>query len=283
MSNSRSTRGVIENLFATIAAAGDPGQIATLYSEDVDWYIAGDLPAVPWIGRKVGRAGVAEFFQQIRVEVISERFEVQTILVEGERGVVLGALASRVRRTGKLIETSFAFDVSVRDGLIVRYHMLEDSHAVANAAKAEPAGTARDESVARLRAIRTYFEKVDAGDGSYLDLFAEDVLFFFPKFGEGRGKQALTDFGGRIGQVLESIQHDIDGFRYTEAGNTVVVEGQESGTTRDKVRWPDGVVSQGRFCSVFEFSGALISRMSIYVDPDFTSSDHERVATYSTR
>ncbi|MCZ0760083.1 hypothetical protein OWC56_14780, partial [Vibrio diabolicus] len=26
-----------------------------------------------------------------------------------------------------------------------------------------------------------YFEKVDAGDPSYLDLFSEDVDFFFPK------------------------------------------------------------------------------------------------------
>jgi len=135
MSN-RTTREVIENLFTTIAAGSDPDQIAMLYSEEVDWYIAGDLSTVPWIGRKVGRAGVAEFFQRIRTEIISERFEVQAILVEGERGVILGELASRVRKTGKLIETAFAFDATVRDGLIVRYHMLEDSHAVANAARA---------------------------------------------------------------------------------------------------------------------------------------------------
>ncbi|EPT8453011.1 hypothetical protein ACVS4I_003861 [Vibrio fluvialis] len=32
-----------------------------------------------------------------------------------------------------------------------------------------------------------YFEKVDAGDPSYLDLFSEDVDFFFPKFGQAKG------------------------------------------------------------------------------------------------
>ena len=133
MSNHRSTREIIENLFATVGGGASPEQIATLFSEEVDWNIAGDVASVPWIGRKAGRAGVAEFYQQIREQLISERFEVHAILAEGERGVVLGQLASRARSTGKLMETAFAFDLTVRDGLIVRCHMLEDSYAVAQA------------------------------------------------------------------------------------------------------------------------------------------------------
>lgn len=133
MNHHRSTRETIENLFATVGGGASPEQIATLFSDEVDWHIAGDLASVPWIGRKVGRAGVAGFYQQIREQLVSERFEVHAILAEGERGVVLGQLASRARRTGKLMETAFAFDVTVRDGLIVRCHMLEDSYAVAQA------------------------------------------------------------------------------------------------------------------------------------------------------
>jgi len=133
MSNQRSTRETIENLFATVGGGASPEQIATLFSVDIDWNIAGDVASVPWIGRKVGRAGVAEFYQQIRDQLISERFELHAILAEGERGVVLGQLASRARSTGKLMETAFAFDLTVRDGLIVRCHMLEDSYAVAQA------------------------------------------------------------------------------------------------------------------------------------------------------
>ncbi|EJG1072120.1 nuclear transport factor 2 family protein, partial [Vibrio parahaemolyticus] len=104
-----------------------------------------------------------------------------------------------------------------------------------------------------------YFEKVDAGDPSYLDLFSEDVDFFFPKFGQAKGKNALVEFGNRIGSSLSSIWHDIDGFQITTAGNKVIVEGQEGGVMSDGTSWPDNNVSTGRFCSVFEFSGKLIS------------------------
>lgn len=38
-----------------------------------------------------------------------------------------------MKATGRLIESEFAFDLTVRDGLIVRYRMLEDSYAVEQA------------------------------------------------------------------------------------------------------------------------------------------------------
>lgn len=126
-----------------------------------------------------------------------------------------------------------------------------------------------------------YFKKVDAGDPSYLDLFSENVDFFFPKFGQAEGKDALVEFGNRIGSSLTSIRHDIDGFKITTAGNTVIVEGQEGGVMSDGTSWPDNNISMGRFCSVFEFTGKLIRRMYVYVDPDFPSRDLERVAVLS--
>ncbi|WP_026317668.1 nuclear transport factor 2 family protein [Algicola sagamiensis] len=136
----------------------------------------------------------------------------------------------------------------------------------------------RDELV---ELVIQYFKKVDAGDPSYLDLFEEDVDFFFPKFGQVKGKNALVAFGNRIGRSLKSIWHDIDGFQITTAGNKVIVEGQEGGVMSDGTSWPDNNVSTGRFCSVFEFKGERISRMYVYVDPDFPSRDLERISVLS--
>lgn len=126
-----------------------------------------------------------------------------------------------------------------------------------------------------------YFEKIDAGDPGYLELFSEDVDFFFPKFGQAKGKDALVEFGNRIGSSLTSIWHDVKGFQITTAGNKVIVEGQEGGVMSDGTSWPDNKVSTGRFCSVFEFNGTLISRMYVYVDPDFPSRDRERISVLS--
>jgi len=49
--------------------------------------------------------------------------------------VILGSLASKLKRTGKVIETDFAIVLTVSNGEIVRFQMLEDSFAVFQAAR----------------------------------------------------------------------------------------------------------------------------------------------------
>lgn len=129
----------------------------------------------------------------------------------------------------------------------------------------------------RIETVDAYFRKVDAWDASVLDLCTEDIQLFFPKFGLAHGKAAVAEFSRRLTRELESLEHDIDGFHHIAAGDFVVVEGTERGVTRAGIRWPDGVVSQGRFCNVFEFDGPLIRRVHIYVDPDYTSADQDRI------
>ena len=140
-------------------------------------------------------------------------------------------------------------------------------------------GPAPDPSLtaARLEVITAYFRGADNRDPAFLDVFTEDVELFFPKFGLTRGKVAVAEFGARLAAELESLEHDIPGLRTIVAGDTIVVEGTEAGITRSGLRWPDGVVSQGRFCDVFEFEGTLIRSVHIYVDPDFTSADRDRI------
>ena len=132
----------------------------------------------------------------------------------------------------------------------------------------------------RIRVIKTYFSKVKTGDPSITALFTDDFEFYFPKFGAARGKQALAVFAERMGRNLAAVGHNIAKFRYivSKDAPVIAVEGTEFGQIRDGRTWPDGIVSHGRFCSVFEFDGLLISRMSIYVDPDFGSDDAARIA-----
>lgn len=137
-----------------------------------------------------------------------------------------------------------------------------------------------DLSASRIETIRNYFRKVDAKDATLSALFTEDVEFFFPKFGVARGKAALARFAQRIAVDAATLTHDIDGFVFTVEGERIAVEGREWGVTADGRSWPDGVISQGRFCNVFDFDGALIKRAYIYVDPDLTSEDQRHVALY---
>lgn len=108
--------------------------IVELFAEDVDWDIPGDLAAVPWIGPRQGRAAVGAFYRELAAGIVPERFDVQRILADGDTAVALGELASRVKATGRLMETPFAFVLRVEAGRIVYYRMLEDSYGVALAA-----------------------------------------------------------------------------------------------------------------------------------------------------
>lgn len=128
-----STRSIVEALFNRVGSGAELSDIASLFSDQVDWYIAGDVDTVPWIGKKTGKAGAADFYRQIREQIESLQFEINDMLISGNRAVVLGYLESLVKRTGKVIKTEFAFDITTHENQIIRFRMFEDSFAVAQA------------------------------------------------------------------------------------------------------------------------------------------------------
>jgi hypothetical protein len=58
------------------------------------------------------------------------------VLTNESRAVIVGELASRVKSTGKTIETAFALVLTISGGEIVRFQMLEDSFAVSKVTRA---------------------------------------------------------------------------------------------------------------------------------------------------
>jgi ketosteroid isomerase-like protein len=129
---------------------------------------------------------------------------------------------------------------------------------------------------ARKETALEYFRRVDSGDPSILDLMTEDVQIYFPKFGVGVGKDAVVRAAQGMMSTLQRIEHDFERMNIITAGDFVVVEGFEKGVSADGTEWPIQGRSEGRYCNVFEFSGSLIKRVHIYVDPDFTSTHTER-------
>lgn len=132
------------------------------------------------------------------------------------------------------------------------------------------------DNVQRIERIKDYFRKGDVGDTSILDMFTDDVEIYFPKFGTRVGKEAVGAFVQGLLGTVESLRHHVDDYTYIPAGDVVVVEGWESGVTRDGGTWPAKGLTDGRFCNVFRFRGEKICQVHIYVDPDFTGKDTDR-------
>lgn len=124
--------------------------------------------------------------------------------------------------------------------------------------------------------VREYFSRVDAGRADTLDLFTDDFEFFFPKFGVGRGKEAFGILIEGLLGSLKGIAHPVEQLRIFDS-DAVVAEGVTSGETKDGTHWHGGQTPGGRFCTIFEFSGELISRMFVYTDPDYGGHDKDRL------
>lgn len=124
--------------------------------------------------------------------------------------------------------------------------------------------------------VREYYERVDAGRTDIGDLFSEDAEFYFPKFGVGRGKQEIAEFASGLFGSINRLSHDFEALRVTECQHLVVAEGVTAGETADGYSWSGGTTPGGRFASIFEVANGLITRMYVYLDPDYAGVDKAR-------
>jgi len=126
---------IAQNLLMQIGSGALPEAIAAEMDEAVVLEIPGDGGAMPWIGRRSGRQAVADFIADQRSLLTSNMFRVDDILVSERRAVVIGALSATLKANGRTIETDFAIVLTIANGMITRFQMLEDSYAVSAAAR----------------------------------------------------------------------------------------------------------------------------------------------------
>jgi len=122
---------------------------------------------------------------------------------------------------------------------------------------------------------KEYFVRGDARRQDLLELFHPEFQLYFPKFGIGRGPEAFLQMVSGFAGELESIEHDVTGYNFIATGPYVVVEGTTRGTMKGQ-KWAAGETPGGRFCNVFEFRDGLISRIHVYLDPDYIGEDEAR-------
>jgi uncharacterized protein len=130
------TFGLAQEFLSRLGSDAEPVKIAELFSENMAWEVAGDTSVLPWIGKKSGRAAILDFITDSRAMIERISFDIHDVLAGEGRAVILGSLASKVKRTGKMIETDFAIVLTVAHDEIVRFQLLEDSFAVSKAARA---------------------------------------------------------------------------------------------------------------------------------------------------
>jgi len=121
----------VQRLFPLLAE-GKSAEAAALFADSVSFSIA-HPPGIPWVPEVDSADGMRTFFELLATHVRAKELDLRHVIAEGDDVVFLGRMVSEVRKTGRDIDTAFALHTTVRDGRITRYHLYEDSYAVARA------------------------------------------------------------------------------------------------------------------------------------------------------
>ena len=105
------------------------GDIATLlgkFAADIEWVEPG-VKHNPLTGTYKGHSGVTEFFKRLSELTELTMFEPLEFIAQGDKVVVLGREAGRVKSTGRTFEANWAMAFTVRNGKVTRFQEYTDT------------------------------------------------------------------------------------------------------------------------------------------------------------
>ncbi|MFJ9721462.1 nuclear transport factor 2 family protein [Streptomyces sp. NPDC101209] len=121
----------VQRLFPLLAD-GKSAEAAALFADSVSFSVP-HPPGIPWVPEVDSAEGMQTFFELLQTHVQAKEFDLHQVIADGDDVVVTGRMVSEVKKTGRDIDTAFALHTTVRDGRITRYHLYEDTYAVAKA------------------------------------------------------------------------------------------------------------------------------------------------------
>jgi ketosteroid isomerase-like protein len=106
----------------------DMPALLSLCSDDIDWELP-EMENVPFAGKRHGREQVAQFFSALAEAQEVQQFDPEEFIAQGDKVVVLGHEAWRVKATGRMVEDDWTHVFTLHDGKIVKFHEYLDTAA----------------------------------------------------------------------------------------------------------------------------------------------------------
>lgn len=129
MMSTSDTQNIVQQFLQHLTQRSLP-DLVSLFSDEVDWYIPGDQSKAPWLGRRSTRQDIATCYQMLWEHVEPLSASIDHIFIDGNDAAITGEFSSRMLQTGKTVDSPFCIRITIEDGLITRYRLLEDSFAV---------------------------------------------------------------------------------------------------------------------------------------------------------
>jgi uncharacterized protein len=124
------TQNVIQTFFKHLSER-NLKDLADLFSDNIDWYIPGDETKAPWLGRRANKQEVSEFYELLWKNTEPISVEIENVFIDNDKAIIAGEFSTRMLQTGKIVDSLFFIQITIKDNLIIKYRLLEDSLAVA--------------------------------------------------------------------------------------------------------------------------------------------------------
>jgi ketosteroid isomerase-like protein len=127
----------------------DASVVDHFFAPDVEYMVngtsspdpAGVLPptsvdcrnALPWLGLHRGREAVKKFLAHMHRNLEITAFGPREVISEGNKAVAFGWFRLHALSTGRTVDVSYSIRFELQDGLIVKYHFLENTFDIATA------------------------------------------------------------------------------------------------------------------------------------------------------
>jgi ketosteroid isomerase-like protein len=122
-----SIRPIVE-AFYRASVERDVERVMTFIADDVNWLVQGPMDLFAFFGQRHGRAAVLEGYREIDRRLDVTAYQVETLLVDGDRAAALIRLTSVVRASDKVMSVRTSQFSRFRDGKIIQMRAIVDSY-----------------------------------------------------------------------------------------------------------------------------------------------------------
>jgi ketosteroid isomerase-like protein len=120
-------RPIVE-AFYQASAARDVERVLSLIADDVDWLVQGPVDIFAFLGQRRGKTAVREGYREIARKLEITGYQVEVLLVDGDRAAALIRLTSIVRATGKVMSIRTSQFSRFRNGKMIEMRAVLDSY-----------------------------------------------------------------------------------------------------------------------------------------------------------
>jgi ketosteroid isomerase-like protein len=117
---------IVKDAYARFGA-GDAQGLLALLDADVRWEVVGEAGAYPTFGVWRGRQKVGEFLATLAELEAIDSFTPRDFHSSGQTVIVFGHVGGVVRATGRRVESEWAHEFTLADGLITGFREFFDT------------------------------------------------------------------------------------------------------------------------------------------------------------